>query len=195
MTTATRNPSKNEFTKRQNEAIQFVMASHWTQRRKTTVLPYVVHPIEVASFIGRLYPDNQPLILAGYLHDVLEDTEATAESIANRFGERVLELVQGVTAISKNTTWREHRQSQLDKLKDSELDIVRLKACDMLSNASSIGFDYELIYKGDETFNKFKGDAHDVRWYYRSAWTIIHGRLGTEPVVHELLRAIIRFKA
>lgn len=194
--TATRNPSKNAFTKLQNEAIQFVMASHWTQRRKTTVLPYIVHPIEVASFVGRLYPDNQDLVIAAYLHDVLEDTEATPESVSNRFGPRVLELVEGVTAHGAKTTWREHRQGQMDKLKTSEPDVVRLKACDMLSNASSIGFDFELLFgSSDNTFDKFKGDASDVRWYYRGAWTIIHSRLGNEPIVAELLRAITRFRA
>lgn len=186
------NTDKVAFTKEQNETILFMMSMHWTQRRKTTVLPYIVHPVEVASFVGRLYPGNRDLILAAYLHDVLEDTDATPESIANRFGKGVLELVLSVTA-EKKGTWHEVRQGQIDKLKTAPLDSVRLKACDMLSNASSIGFDH--AQQGDECFSKFKGDAHDVRWYYRAAWSVIYGRLGQEPIVFELLRAIGRFNA
>lgn len=186
------NPAKTEFTLRQNEAIQFVMQMHWTQRRKTTVLPYIVHPIEVAGYLGRLYPDSQDLILSGYLHDVLEDTEATPAMIEMRFGTRVKNLVEGVTAISLGESWREHRQMQLDKLRDTpDLDIVRLKAADMLSNASSIAFDYALF--GEETFKKFKGSAEDVRWYYSSAYDIFLQRLSGQPILEFLRLSILEF--
>jgi guanosine-3',5'-bis(diphosphate) 3'-pyrophosphohydrolase len=172
------NPEKINFTKLQNEAIQFIITSHWTQRRKGSVLPYIVHPIEVASFLGKLYPTNKDLILAGYFHDTLEDTEATPEAISNRFGGNVLSLVLSVTA-EQGKDWQDTREKQLEKLKIMSLDSLRLKATDMLSNANSIAFDFELY--GENIFNKFKGSAKQVRWYYRTASDTISERLGSEP--------------
>lgn len=184
------NKAKVAFTLKQNEAISFMIREHKTQRRVGTVLPYVVHPMEVASYAGRFYPENQDLILAAYLHDVLEDTDVEPLHIELAFGSRVLELVQGVTAPDEEfTSWRARRQHQIDKLAASDLDIVRLKACDMLSNATSIGFDYK--FRPNEGYAKFKKSPEDVIWYYLTSCQKIEDRLSPkEPVVLALRQAI-----
>lgn len=179
------NPTKVEFSRLQNDAILFAMQAHWTQRRKGTVLPYIVHPIETAGYLGKLYPNNQALIIAGYLHDVLEDTSVQEHHIQARFGDRVLELVKGVTSIGQWPTWRQQRQSQLDKIaSEKDVDIVRLKAADMLSNATSIAFD--VARDGEDAFNKFKGSRDDVVWYYTSATAIFIDRIGGESICNYL---------
>lgn len=180
------NPNKLAFTKTQQKAIEFISYWHDTQRRVGTVLPYIVHPIEVASLVGRFYPDNQDLIIAAYLHDVLEDTDCTDLIIWTEFGKTIVDLVKGVTAKDEDFgSWRERRQHQIDKLKGAPIDIVRLKACDMLSNALAIGFDYK--YRPEEEgYPKFRKNPDDVRWYYRSAEEIFYLRLPTDAVVSAL---------
>lgn len=185
------NPSKRAFTKLQNDAIRFAMDAHGTQRRKGSVVPYIVHPIEVAATLGKLYPDSHDLIIAGYLHDVLEDTDRDENSIDFTFNARVLELVKAVTS-GPFPSWRAKRQSQLDKIAHTEdLDIVRLKAADMLSNATSIAFDYH--DQGNAAFDKFKGSQQDVIWYYTSAAIIIVDRLAEESIGDHLSDQIEAF--
>lgn len=186
------NPSKIEFSKLQNEAIQFALQAHWTQRRKGTVLPYIIHPIETAGYLGKLYPHNHDLIIAGYLHDVLEDTSVQEHHMRERFGDRVLELVLGVTSIGQWPTWRNKRQSQLDKIETAtDLDIVRLKAADMLSNATSIAFD--VFREGEWAFDKFKGSRDDVIWYYSSATRIFVERIPNEDICDLLSNQVEAF--
>lgn len=184
------NPNKVSFTLNQVDAIKFIIDQHGAQRRVGSVLPYVVHPIEVASFAGRFYPQNQDLIMAAYLHDVLEDTNAPEHLIEHKVGKTVLSLIKGVTAKDEDfPSWRARRQHQIDKLKDAPLDVVRLKACDMLSNAQSIVFDK--TYRPNEGYPKFKSDPDAVVWYYTRSVVMMGERLGThEPVVVALNEAI-----
>lgn len=179
------NPNKVAFTRIQNDAIKFILVWHSSQRRVGTVLPYVVHPIEVASLVGRFYPDKQDLIIAAYLHDVLEDTECQESHIEETFGKTITELVKGVTAKDDDFgSWRERRQHQIDKLKTAPIDVVRLKACDMLSNALAIGFD--LRFRPEEGYPKFRKNPDDVKWYYRAAEEVFYYRLPSDKVVTAL---------
>jgi len=81
------------------DAFTFAEALHEGQRRKSGA-PYIIHPISVASLIRGLGGDAQ-MVAAGFLHDVVEDTNVTAEEIGHRFGNEVRRLVEGVTNLSK----------------------------------------------------------------------------------------------
>lgn len=182
------NPNKTAFTTTQRQAIQFILLVHGTQRRVGTVLPYVVHPIEVASFVGRFYPDNHDLVIAAYLHDVLEDTDVTEHRLEVRFGKTITGLVKEVTARDDDfPDWVARRQHQIDHMKEISEDAVRLKACDMLSNSLAIGFDY--LYRPDEGYPKFKKDPEQVIWYYQAAWEVMYSRLKSSPVLNALHEA------
>ena len=62
--------------------------------------PYIIHPMEVVKILVGLRADMHTL-MAGFLHDILEDTETEPEEIKELFGEDVLNLVQGVTKLGK----------------------------------------------------------------------------------------------
>lgn len=170
------NPKKIAFTHKQNLAIDFARAHHKTQRRKGTVLPYIIHPIEVAYFCGVFWPDKENLIIAAYLHDTLEDTDATFAAISDSFGQEVAVLVNVVTGRKKDS-WKETRLAQIEQIQyTSWLDGVRLKAADMLSNASSIARDYRLF--GDAAFDKFKSSTkEDTIWYYKTMLEVFRNKL------------------
>src|SRR5687768_14221212 len=78
-------------------AATFAVRAHEGQTRKGTGFPYVVHPIGVAHILRDYYPDDEGLEAAGYLHDVLEDTDTPEQFLRDRFGDDVTELVLGVT--------------------------------------------------------------------------------------------------
>jgi (p)ppGpp synthase/HD superfamily hydrolase len=79
------------------KAKQFAEKYHKTQFRRFSHEPYVVHPISVAERLMRLTKDNE-LIIAAFLHDVLEDTEATYELVKTEFGETIANIVNELTS-------------------------------------------------------------------------------------------------
>lgn len=84
-----------------NEAIIFAVACHEGQFRKGSMQPYIFHPLEVMDILRKMDADND-LLMAGVLHDVVEDTEATLNEIAERFGENVADLVANQRSLLKD---------------------------------------------------------------------------------------------
>ena len=83
---------------RLDKAYNFAVKAHKNQKRASGD-PYSVHPIEVANILTELKLDSAT-ITTGLLHDTIEDTFATYETIKNEFGHEVADLVDGVTKIS-----------------------------------------------------------------------------------------------
>ncbi len=81
------------------DAFNFAYQLHEGQRRASGE-PYIAHPVAVAGLLKDL-GGSAAMIAAGFLHDVIEDTDVTAEEIEQRFGPEVRRLVEGVTKLSK----------------------------------------------------------------------------------------------
>ena len=79
-----------------SEAIAFAVQAHDGMRRKKSESPYILHSMEAAVIVGSM-SDDQNLIAAAALHDVVEDAGITIEEIETRFGKRVRELVGSET--------------------------------------------------------------------------------------------------
>lgn len=76
----------------------------------------IMHPISVGNlFEGYGYDDN--VIEAGYLHDVIEDTEYTLDDIEKVFGSDIALLVKGATELDKSLSWEERKQHNINELK------------------------------------------------------------------------------
>ncbi|XTZ19365.1 MAG: HD domain-containing protein, partial [cyanobacterium endosymbiont of Rhopalodia fuxianensis] len=80
-------------------AFNFAYQLHEGQYRKSGE-PYIAHPIAVAGLLRDLGGDKA-MIAAGFLHDVVEDTDVTLEQIEEQFGKEIRNLVEGVTKLSK----------------------------------------------------------------------------------------------
>src|SRR3989338_4085411 len=80
-----------------NKAYLFAEKAHEWQKRLSGD-PYFIHPFETAKILAWLGMDVQTIV-AGLLHDVLEDTKITEEEIRNEFGEDILFLINGVTKL------------------------------------------------------------------------------------------------
>ncbi|MCT7954738.1 RelA/SpoT family protein [Laspinema palackyanum] len=122
-------------------AFEFAYQLHECQRRKSGE-PYIIHPIAVAGLLREL-GGSSAMIAAGFLHDVVEDTEVTLEEIEERFGEEVRQLVEGVTKLSKfNFSSKTERQAEnfrrmfLAMAKDIRVIVVKL--ADRLHNMRTL---------------------------------------------------------
>lgn len=81
-------------------AFAYAVALHAGQQRESDLAPFVLHPVEVAQLLhGRGFDDE--VVAAGLLHDAIEDTDATAEDLEERFGARVARMV---TSLSDDPT-------------------------------------------------------------------------------------------
>jgi GTP diphosphokinase / guanosine-3',5'-bis(diphosphate) 3'-diphosphatase len=122
-------------------ALNFAYQLHEGQYRKSGE-PYIAHPIAVAGLLRDLGGDKA-MIAAGFLHDVVEDTEVTPEEIEERFGSEVRQLVEGVTKLSKfNFSSKTERQAEnfrrmfLAMAKDIRVIVVKL--ADRLHNMRTL---------------------------------------------------------
>lgn len=155
-----------------SEAIAFSTMAHDGMRRRKSDLPYILHPMEVGAIIGTM-TENQEVIAAGVLHDVVEDAGISIEEIGEKFGVRVMELVASETEdkredLPPEDTWRIRKEESIEKLRTTnDIEVLMLWIGDKLSNIRAIYRDY--LVEGDAVWNKFhQSDINVQAWYYRS---------------------------
>jgi len=146
-----------------HKAIQFASLAHKDQCRKGTNIPYIVHPFEVAQILTDAECQEE-VIVAGLLHDTVEDTEVTLELIEQEFGQYVAELVNS-SSEDKTKTWEERKQHTIDSLEEcDDINILLLCCADKLANLRSIKADYDEI--GDNLWKRFNRGKEKTAWYY-----------------------------
>ena len=124
-----------------NKAYDFAVKAHSNQKRASGD-PYSVHPIEVANILTDLKLDSAT-ITTGLLHDTIEDTYATYETIKGEFGSEVADLVDGVTKISvlENTASANSKAENFRKLilaTSKDIRVLLVKIADRLHNMRTI---------------------------------------------------------
>lgn len=124
-------------------AFRFAYELHKGQYRKSGE-PYIAHPVAVADLLRDL-GGSAAMIAAGFLHDVVEDTEVTIEEIEQKFGHEVRQLVEGVTKLSKiNFTSKTESQAEnfrrmfLSMAQDIRVIVVKL--ADRLHNMRTLQY-------------------------------------------------------
>jgi len=118
------------------EAIEFASIAHKGQFRKfPPSIPYISHLMAVAEILSRAgFADE--VVIAGLLHDIIEDTRYTAEDVKEKFGDKVLELVLGVTE-NKSLSWAERKEKYLVNLQAASVEVKAISAADLLANRLS----------------------------------------------------------
>ncbi|MDC3390875.1 RelA/SpoT family protein [Candidatus Pelagibacter sp.] len=124
-----------------NKAYDFAVKAHSNQKRESGD-PYSVHPIEVANILTELKLDSAT-ITTGLLHDTIEDTFATYDTIKGEFGDEVADLVDGVTKISvlENTASPSSKAENFRKLilaTSKDIRVLLVKIADRLHNMRTI---------------------------------------------------------
>lgn len=172
--------------KRLNAAIRFAVDRHAGQLRKGTNHPYIIHPMEVMSILVRMDADAN-LLIAGVLHDTVEDTDATIDEIVMLFGEDVGALVANHSE-DKSMTWNERKQHAIKELKTADKRLKMLVMADKLSNLRSIAADYHKL--GELLWERFNASAEKQSWYYsevQDALLSLHGCPDTQDMYWEMV--------
>ena len=155
-----------------SEAVVFAAKAHDGMRRKKSEAPYILHPMEAAVIVGTM-TDDQNLIAAAALHDVVEDAGITLEEIKEKFGQRVWELVRSETEDKREDlppaqTWRIRKEESLAVLKNAEdIAVLMVWLGDKLANMRSIYRDFKV--EGVQMWQRFnQKNVNEQAWYYRS---------------------------
>lgn len=146
------------------KAEAFAIKAHEGQYRKSDGKPMVTHPIRVAKLLqSAKFPES--VVIAGYLHDTVEDTDVTLEDIEREFGSEVRYLVAGNTE-DKDKSWEERKKHTVEALKTAPLSIRALVVADKLDNLSSLAFALDEV--GEDIWKSFKYGRQENAWYFQS---------------------------
>ena len=128
---------------RLHDAFTFAYAEHQGQLRKSGE-PYIIHPLAVADIVADLGLDVDSVI-AALLHDCIEDTPATHEDIAKKFGPTVADLVEGVTKLTR-MQYVSKEEEQMENLRkmlmamSHDIRVILIKICDRLHNMRTMEY-------------------------------------------------------
>ena len=126
-----------------SKAYEFALKAHVKQKRDEGA-PYIIHPVAVADILSDLKLDSAT-IATGLLHDTIEDTHATYNTIKEEFGQEVADLVEGVTKISEfeNQAGENSKAENFRKLilaTSKDIRVLLVKIADRLHNMRTIKF-------------------------------------------------------
>lgn len=125
------------------KAYNYAESSHEGQVRKSGE-KYIVHPVNVAIILAELNMDT-PTIIAGLLHDVIEDTNVSYETVEQEFGKEVADLVDGVTKLKK-LQFKSKQEYQAENLRKmvlamaNDIRVIIVKLADRLHNLRTLEY-------------------------------------------------------
>jgi (p)ppGpp synthase/HD superfamily hydrolase len=185
------NSSQFQFSAHYDAALVLAAQAHRDQLRKSTDIPYIIHPFHVSMILIR-HGFGEDLAIAGLLHDVVEDCEVPLERIAAEFGGEVARLVEAVSetkaANGVELPWEQRKAEKMAHLHAGGPDVAALKAADAIHNARAILADHQQI--GAQVWDRFKRGADQTVGYYRAILESVRAKLGTHPIALELTAAV-----
>jgi len=183
-------------------AFSFAYKAHKGQYRKGSKIPYIVHPMDVASALMK-NEASEEIVVAGLLHDVVEDAGVELQQVEKLFGNQVKRLVKGasepeeyrreMSSEERRKTWKVRKSHTVSKIKDADYDLKLLSCADKLSNIRDMINDYNEV--GDKLWNKLNATKEQQSWYYNSmleAYTTSPSSLVGKPLYNQFKEAVQR---
>ena len=175
------------------EALVYAARLHRDQTRKGTRIPYVTHLLAVAAIVGE-NGGTEDEVVAALLHDAIEDTPETEESLSARFGSTVAETVAACSDadVIPKPPWKARKEAYVARAANLPPSAKLVSSADKLHNARSILAD--LRTEGEALWSRFTGNKEGTLWYYR-ALIEAYKATGTTPIVEELDRVVREIEA
>jgi (p)ppGpp synthase/HD superfamily hydrolase len=165
------------------KAFRVAADAHRNQTRKSSDLPYFQHPASVALILARCGFDDDHLLAAAVLHDTVEDTDCTLESLTADFPDSVVKLVQECSeaktdAAGAKIPWRVRKETHIAVVREASPSARAIVLADKLHNLGSMVFDLE---RGEELWSRFNATSEDVIWYHRKIVAAANGAAANGP--------------
>ena len=176
------------YTERLDAAIRKAAWAHEQQgqHRKGGDIPYIIHPVGV-MMIASNATDDEDILIACLMHDVLEDVDSNIYGEADmraEFGDRVVSIVKDVTKDDSLQDWHQRSRAYLDHLEHNASDeAVIVSASDKIHNLLSVLADYEVY--GNDIWQRFTTkNSTDQVWWYSAILGVITKR-GVPDILRE----------
>ncbi len=178
------------YTERFDKALRKAAWAHEQQKqhRKGSDIPYIIHPVGVMMIASNV-TDDEDILIACLMHDVLEDVDSTIYDEAmmrEDFGVRVVTIVKDVTKDDDKKVWRERSKAYLHHLEYKACEqAVIVSASDKIHNLLSVLVDHSTY--GDDIWARFttKSSA-DQLWWYESILRVIKKRQAPLILIEDL---------
>ena len=177
-------------------AVAYATTMHREQVRKSTDIPYICHPLGVASLLIEAgASENQ--IIAGLLHDIAEDCggEPRLVDIEKMFGSEVSKIVRGCSDSltereDQKESWITRKAAHISHLAEADHDVLMVTAADKVHNARAIATDLQTV--GDEVWKRFNRETNRemIIDYYAQIYGILVIRKITPILLNPLKSAI-----
>lgn len=157
------------------KAIRFSAEAHNGQTRKGGTTPYIVHPYEVAIRVSR-YTQDEDIISAALLHDVIEDCSVTKEQLNEKFNANIAFLVDELSNKEKYLDdWKLKKELYCNTLLDISKSATIIVACDKMANMYAYGERYKI--DPDFVLKTLKHTHEEWSWYYMLVFNKIKERI------------------
>ena len=148
-----------------DQAVEYAREKHKDQKRKDGS-PYIIHPLAVAEVVAEMGLDLDA-VLGALLHDCIEDTDASFDDIAKKFGQTTAELVEGVTKLTR-ANFSSTEEAQMENLRkmfmamSKDIRVVLIKIADRLHNMRTMQYQTpaKQVIKCRETMDIYAPLAH-----------------------------------
>lgn len=165
------------------KAADFALEAHRGQMRKIDGSPYVIHLFDVAEILLNAQA-SENLVIAGILHDILEDTPQTDKDILALFppakGQDILRIILADNESDKSASWLERKTETITYAKNSDDEEGLLLICaDKISNLASLVAGMEV--GGELVWKYFNSPKDQQIWYYESLLKIFEKKLAHYP--------------
>lgn len=189
-------------TDRISAAFALAALVHEKQKRKSTDIPYISHPMAVAAQVS-VWGGSEDQFIAALLHDVVEDGGAQyMPVIEEHFGKHVLDLVMACSDAAPQRgqpkgAWIERKEKYIANLRSAADEVLLISAADKWHNLASILADAKQL--GEVVFDRFIRQDFErtdkkkmVLWYYKELLAVYRER--NVPVVVELENLLSEIK-
>lgn len=161
--------SRSLFSPLVEKAMRIAAKAHRHHHRKGSDLPYITHPAQAAMILLRAGIDDDEILAAALLHDVVEDTEHTLEMLADDFPPKVVQLVAAMTERKhdhdgRKRSWQERKDEHLQHIASEPWEARAIVLADKLHNLGSMIVDLE---SGHDLWCRFSAPRERILWYYR----------------------------
>ncbi|AMV36425.1 HD domain-containing protein [Planctomyces sp. SH-PL62] len=158
------------YSDRLESASRFAAVAHQGQVRRSSETPYFQHVAAVAGILERA-GFAEDVVIAGLLHDVVEDTPTTLDEVSRSFGPEVARLVGfcsevKLDASGRKRPWIDRKTDHLAALADAPVEARAVILADKLHNLAAIAHD---LARGVDVWAAFHADREQVLWYYEAS--------------------------
>ena len=165
-------------------ALRVAAFAHANQSRKATTIPYLTHLAGTALVLTRAGIVEERVLAAALLHDGIEDTDLTAEQIAQEFGEDVAQMVVDASEIKldesgQKIAWHERKREHRHRLRECSVESRAIVLADKVHNLGTIVDDLAV---DPSTWTRFRATPEESIHYFETMFELAEGEESLRPV-------------